>query len=165
MLETGPLNTIIHEAPILGDFQWYPRTWCSRKPPNLQTLQSPRDPPSGLGSDKVAEVASRGDAGIDPSCAVGSGGVCYIPDTPWDCHICRPIDPSNHPNVSIYMAYMECLGIGVLVSSHVYEPNRLDPARIGASPLVAQKVRQQRKRSMFSITWIFFGGNGAGSVT
>ena len=21
-----------------------------------------------------------------------------IPDTPWDCHICRPIDPQNHPN-------------------------------------------------------------------
>ena len=23
-------------------------------------------------------------------------------DTPWDCHICRPIDPQNHPNVGMY---------------------------------------------------------------
>ena len=24
--------------------------------------------------------------------------ILYVPNTPWDCHICRPIDPSNHPN-------------------------------------------------------------------
>ena len=39
--------------------------------------------------------------------------VCHIPDTPWDCHICRSIDPHGTTPIDrhIYGSPMECLGI------------------------------------------------------
>ena len=43
----------------------------------------------------------------------------YISQTLHVCHICRPIDPSNHPNVGKYASPMECLGIVCYVYRYV----------------------------------------------
>ena len=41
---------------------------------------------------------------------------------PWDCHICRPIDPQNHPNVGIYGIH----GVSGKRKENMSEPHNLE---------------------------------------